>query len=272
MKNLVTFNDLLSKSSAAGRNVPYNIQQAVLNGKMSPKNAVAEMKRLMIAEADSAASGMNKEGKDASASFNSGVNANKSGAKTAGNNLNTEGKKGAGSKTMYDEGSNAGSGFISGIGKWIGAAWDAGWNLVSNAISGGKKRQNSHSPSRVWDEEVGQMSGAGYVIGLQKSEKSVNKAAAHMVGGAIDTVKGMSNDLTVGDMFNMGNLKAGLNSNINSIQKSRMLRSSANQQTATPKNITFNQYNNSPKPLSRLDIYRQTKTQLIGAKEKLKDV
>lgn len=272
MKNLVTFNDLLSKSSAAGRNVPYNIQQAVLNGKMSPKNAVAEMKRLMIAEADSAASGMNKEGKDASASFNSGVNANKSDAKTAGKNLNTEAKKGAGSKTMYDEGSNAGSGFISGIGKWINAAWNAGWNLVSNAISGGKKRQNSHSPSRVWDEEVGQMSGAGYVVGLQKSEKSVNKAAARMVGGAIDTVKDMSKDLTVGDMFNMGNLKAGLNANIGNIQKSRLLRLSNNQQIPQSKQITFNQYLSSPKPLSRLDIYRQTKTQLIGAKEKLKDV
>lgn len=272
MKNLVTFNDLLSKSSAAGRNVPYNIQQAVLNGKMSPKNAVAEMKRLMIAEADSAASGMNKEGKDASASFNSGVNANKSGAKTAGNNLKTQAKSGAGSQTLYNEGYNAGSGFISGIGKWVGSAFSAGWNLVTSAITGGKKAQKSHSPSRIWDEEVGQMSGAGYVVGLQKSEKSVNKAAAKMVSGAIKTVKGMNSDLTVGDMFNMGNLKAGLNANIGNIQKSRLLRLSNNQQIPQSKEITFNQYLSSPKPLSRLEIYRQTKTQLIGAKERLKDV
>lgn len=272
MKNLVTFNDLLSKSSAAGQKVPANIQQAVLNGKMSPKNAVAEMKRLMIAEADSAASGMNKEGKDASASFNSGVNANKDGAKTAGNNLKKQAKSGAGSQTLYNEGSNAGAGFVQGIGSWLSDAFTAGMNLVTSAINGGKKAQKSHSPSRVWDEEVGQMSGAGYVVGLQKSEKSVNKAAAHMVGGAIDTVKAMSNDLTVGDMFNMGNLKAGLNSNISNIQKSKSLRSLNNQQVPQLKEITFNQYVSSPKPISRLDIYRQTKTQLIGAKERLKDV
>ena len=98
--------------------------------------------------------------------------------------------------------------------------------------------QKSHSPSRIWDEEVGQMSGAGYVVGLQKSEKSVNKAAAKMVSGAIKTVKGMNSDLTVGDMFNMGNLKAGLNANIGNIQKSRLLRLSNNEQIPQSKEIT----------------------------------
>lgn len=272
MKDLISYNDMLSKATTAGVRVPENIKNGVNSGMIKPSDAVKEINRLMINQANTAVSPMKTAGSNAGAGYVSGVNKHKDGAKKAGSNLKNQAKSGAGSKTLYDEGDNAGSGFIRGISKWASDAFTAGFNLVFNAISGGKQAQKSHSPSRVWDEEVGQMSGAGYVVGLQKSEKSVNKAAAKMVGGAIDTVKGMSNELTVGDMFNMNNLKSGLNANIGNIQKSRSLRSLNSQQVPQSKEITFNQYLTSPKPLSRLEIYRQTKTQLIGAKEKLKDV
>ena len=58
--------------------------------------------------------------------------------KQPGNNLKTQAKSGAGSQTLYNEGYNAGSGFISGIGKWVGTGvFSAGWNLVTSAITGG---------------------------------------------------------------------------------------------------------------------------------------
>lgn len=272
MKDLISYNDMLSKANTAGVRVPENIKNGVNSGMIKPSDAVKEINRLMINQANTAVSPMKTAGSNAGAGYVSGVNKHKDGAKTAGSNLKDKAKSGAGSRTLYAEGDNAGAGFIQGIGKWASDAFTAGFNLVFNAISGGKQAQKSHSPARVWDEEVGQMSGAGYVLGLQKSEKSVNKAAARMVGGAIDTVKDLNKGMTIGDMFDMGSLKAGLNSNINSIQKSKSFGTLNNRQVPQSKEITFNQYLTSPKPLSRLEIYRQTKTQLIGAKERLKDV
>ena len=182
MKNLIKFNDLLSKSSAAGRNVPKNIQQAVMEGRMSPKQAVAAMNNLMTTEAEKTPPKMRKTGDKIGKGYGDhvGSGTNKSNAKKKAKSLNDEAKKGADSDDLYDEGDNAGSGFIDGLGSWIKKAFDKGAELVKSAISGGKSAQESNSPAKKWIEE-GDNAGSGYVIGLEKSEKAVNKAGKDMV-------------------------------------------------------------------------------------------
>lgn len=182
MKNLIKFNDLLSKSSAAGRNVPKNIQQAVMEGRMSPKQAVAAMNNLMTTEAEKTPPKMRKTGDKIGKGYGDhvGSGTNKSNAKKKAKSLNDKAKEGAGSDDLYDEGDNAGAGFIDGIKSWLSSAFNAGWNLVKNAISGGKGAQESNSPAKKWIEE-GDNAGSGYVIGLEKSEKAVNKAGKDMV-------------------------------------------------------------------------------------------
>lgn len=182
MKNLIKFNDLLSKSSAAGRNVPKNIQQAVMEGRMSPKQAVAAMNNLMTTEAEKTPPKMRKTGDKIGKGYGDhvGSGTNKSNAKKKAKSLNDKAKEGADSDDLYDEGDNAGAGFIDGIKSWLSSAFNAGWNLVKNAISGGKGAQESNSPAKKWIEE-GDNAGSGYVIGLEKSEKAVNKAGKDMV-------------------------------------------------------------------------------------------
>lgn len=182
MKNLIKFNDLLSKSSAAGRNVPKNIQQAVMEGRMSPKQAVAAMNNLMTTEAEKTPPKMRKTGDKIGKGYGDhvGSGTNKSNAKKKAKSLNDKAKEGADSDDLYDEGDNAGAGFIDGIESWLSSAFNAGWNLVKNAISGGKGAQESNSPAKKWIEE-GDNAGSGYVIGLEKSEKAVNKAGKDMV-------------------------------------------------------------------------------------------
>lgn len=182
MKNLIKFNDLLSKSSAAGRNVPKNIQQAVMEGRMSPKQAVAAMNNLMTTEAEKTPPKMRKTGDKIGKGYGDhvGSGTNKSNAKKKAKSLNDKAKEGADSDDLYDEGDNAGAGFIDGIKSWLSSAFNAGWNLVKNAISGGKSAQESNSPAKKWIEE-GDNAGSGYVIGLEKSEKAVNKAGKDMV-------------------------------------------------------------------------------------------
>lgn len=225
MKNLVTFNDLLSKSSAAGRDVPKSIQQAVMDGRMSPKQAVAAMNKLMTTEADKTPPKMKKTGDKAGKDYGNAVGSgsNKNNAKSKGKSLTDNAKKGADSDDLYDEGSNAGSGFIEGIGSWLGKAFDAGWNLVKNAISGGKDAQKSHSPAKEWIKEGGN-SGAGYVIGLERSFKPVNKAAGLMVGGALD----VATKLTERQANNIGQtFSSNLSREISKIDLSPELQSMA---------------------------------------------
>lgn len=182
MKNLVKFNDLLKNSSAAGRKVPKNIQEAVLAGKMSPKEAVAAMNKLMTTEAEKTPPKMRKTGDKIGKGYGDhvGSGTNKSNAKKKAKSLNDKAKEGADSDDLYDEGDNAGAGFIDGIKSWLSSAFNAGWNLVKNAISGGKSAQESNSPAKKWIEE-GDNAGSGYVIGLEKSEKDVNEAGKNMV-------------------------------------------------------------------------------------------
>lgn len=235
MKNLISFNDLLSKSSAAGRNVPKNIQQAVMAGRMSPKQAVATMNNLMTTEADKAPAKMKKSGEKSGKNYGSGVgsSSNKSTAKKSGKSLTDNAKKGADSDDLYDEGSNAGSGFVNGIGSWLGKAFNAGWNLVKNAISGGKSAQKSHSPAKEWIKEGGN-SGAGYVIGMERSFKPVNKAAGVMVGGAL----AVATKLTEGQGSQIGRaFSSNLSREISTIDLTPELRAMAKKFANTKLNL-----------------------------------
>ena len=105
------------------------------------------------------------------------------------------------------------------------------------------------SPSRVMRDQVGRYLAEGIAVGIEQNKGSVTKA--------FDDVK---SDLT-----------APIGLNVNGA-KSRIVTGSSvgsqltggNQPSNT--NYTFNQYNTSPKALSRLEIYRQTRNQLQFAK------
>ena len=106
-----------------------------------------------------------------------------------------------------------------------------------------------HSPSRVMRDEIGKYLSLGIAEGITKNKDAVNNAMKNLASE-------VSNPLNLG----VANAKRGLvsgtksNGNVNGGNNS------------TNNNYTFNQYNNSPKALSRLEIYRQTKNQLNFAK------
>ena len=167
---------------------------------------------------------------------------------------------------MQTEGSNAGGGFISGLASKIGEGIQAAANFVQNIINSARRTQDSNSPSKVWQDQVGKSAGEGYVSGLASMIKPAVATAKNLVDEAMGAAaaeqkkNGLSAALgTYGANISgsVANAAYGLNSGA--------MGGSGNV-VSKGTTLTYNQTINSPKPLTRIEIYRQTKNLLALAK------
>lgn len=128
-------------------------------------------------------------------------------------------------------GKQAMQGFISGMGSQTKNMNKQVTSLANSIVKQFKKALKIKSPSRVF-AEIGGYSAEGYLLGFKNSMASLSSD--------------LSNSLQLNDL-----------------KKSAR---SINGQVSGGVVQNFYQYNNSPKALSRLEIYRQTKNQLAFAK------
>ena len=192
-------------------------------------------------------------------------------------------------------------GMANGIAKGVTRVVNAIKDMAGSAVEGAKNLLGIHSPSRVFFG-IGQNVDEGFANGIDKYSSLVSDAVRGVGGSAIDTLKDtMSNiDTIVGDNVDLSpTIKPVLD--LSAIKKDSSLiggmiapqplslngtydkaatlavqaRTIKESKTITPEeaaaansgdSITFNQYNNSPKELSRAEIYRQTKNQLASVK------
>lgn len=77
-------------------------------------------------------------------------------------------------------GSQMMSGLASGISSNSSAVYNAAYNAASRAANAARSALQIHSPSRVF-REIGEYTGEGMVLGIESSEKSVQRAMASMV-------------------------------------------------------------------------------------------
>lgn len=137
-------------------------------------------------------------------------------------------------------------------GLWNGISDMTGWivgkiqGFGESVLGGIKSFFGISSPSKVMAKEVGKWLPAGMADGIAKNTKAATKAMTNMAKDAV----GAANAQISGSGINMPGVNAG---------------STGAAGHPGSKTFVFNQYNNSPKALSRLDIYRQTKNQLIFA-------
>lgn len=145
-----------------------------------------------------------------------------------------------GVKSLPDKFKEVGGNIVKGIWEGISSGWE--WltdkveNLAQSLLKSAKKALGIHSPSRAFRDLVGKQIPAGIAVGVDNNAKT-----------AIASVKNLAYDM-------LGATRNGLN-------------------TATVNGVTggvaggvvnnFTQVINSPKPLSRLEIYRQSKN-LLG--------
>ena len=151
------------------------------------------------------------------------------------------------------------AGFLSGLTTNTDYMEDAVKTFVSGMVDTFKKQLGIASPSKV-TMKIGELVGEGFADGILDMVKTV-KAAAKEVTDAVTTSLDMD-----------GSLSQAKSAIYSSEQAAGIGRSSGNFSGDNTQIINFNQYNNSPKALDRLAIYRQTNNMLFSAKVGLSNV
>lgn len=144
-------------------------------------------------------------------------------------------------------------------GLWNGISDAAGWikdkvgSFAQGILDGMKSVLGIHSPSRAFRDEVGKWIAPGIEEGFEDTFPDAVDAMKERVSGAVVSLKGA-----------VSGASASIGGSISS--------SSTDGGRAGGQTVIFNQTNNSPKALSRLDIYRQTNSLIFSAKVGLANV
>ena len=211
-----------------------------------------------------------------------------------GNEVNAGGK----SVDTTATGSYWGQGLKDGVWAWAHQIWQAGYDLAQKLISGTKSGINSHSPSKEayklgvyfdmglinavvagYDE----VESVAYSLGIRACD-GLNEGIQNGVEGGITPVIDMSDVMdalddfdstyrpTIKPILDMSDVDPAL-SNMNAVASymgNRGVEKSQETKPSTPASFNFTQNNYSPKALSRIDIYRQTRNQFSTVKEMIK--
>lgn len=157
-----------------------------------------------------------------------------------------------------------GGDIVRGIWDGITGSWD--WivgkisEFCGGIVGGFKAALGIASPSKVMRKEIGRFLPEGLALGIADKTKT-----------AVNAMKDMGAKMK--GALGLDDLQANISTKISGVRK-KISGSVAGLNTEAARNqtVVFNQYNTSPKSLSRLDLYRQTKNQLFSAKERLKYV
>lgn len=95
-------------------------------------------------------------------------------------------------------------GLKNGIKQRAKAIYDAASNVVTNAINAAKKALKINSPSKVFIE-IGKFVDQGFIIGLEKYSKNINKSATNLAEGVVSNI---TNPLTKMSSIINGNIDA----------------------------------------------------------------
>ena len=145
----------------------------------------------------------------------------------------------------YSSGSDAGANFTSGLKSGIetgqGALFAAITTLGTTMLGRMKASLKEESPSKA-TKEMGEFLMQGLGIGMKEGSKAV-LGQADAFGGAL-----------------LSSLRQNVNGSLAGLQQNVSVAGAGGQ------TVVFNQYNNSPKSLDALTIYRQTNSILFNAK------
>ena len=197
--------------------------------------------------------------------------------------------------SFYQAGANGGQGFVDGLKSKMSASTSAGAAIGNAAYDAAKKALDEHSPSKKMGE-VGENAGLGFINKLMLYVAKAANAGEDIGKAAIDGTKSglqmlddvgdivihprvMMDDVyssvkEIEDLFN--NAVVGIRANATNlntqVQNAKTGNVKNDQDVNQPvtggvTNYNFNQYNTSPKSLSRIEIYRQTNNQFRQFKE-----
>ena len=196
--------------------------------------------------------------------FTNAAEETKTSAEKAGETVGKAAETGLRSTHPATEGKNFTQGFAKGIGDVdaLNELTRASFGVGAKAVQMIQEAINSHSPSRE-TMKLGEYFTQGFALGIEDEEDSLLKTVTRVAENVMEELKhGLDGD----------NVFDGLNTNIKKISHSNIglpstISSGSNSSSSSNHTtVNFYQTNNSPKALSRLDIYRQTKNILDFSK------
>lgn len=192
--------------------------------------------------------------------------------------------------SFYTAGKYLVEGFANGISKNTFMAEAKAKAMAKAAAKAAKKELDEHSPSKV-GYGIGDYFGIAFVNGISDNIQKAWNASTDMASSAkeglttsiskiTDALNGEINSQPViTPILDLSNVQANasrLNAMLDTsrmaevasgIEANRISQNGQNGRASSDGvNIEFNQYNTSPKALSRIDLYRQTNNQLAAAK------
>ncbi len=179
MEALIRFDKMITESGKAGDKAVKELVSSVNSGKMKPVEAVKQMSALM---GNKAKSEMGKAGKDGGNEFAKGVDSAKGEAQKSAKNVVESAKTGAESETsgFTGIGNNISSGIAAGIRGGVKSIASAAADAVRKAKAAAKAEADIHSPSKVFEKEVGKFLPLGMASGIRKNTKEVEEASREM--------------------------------------------------------------------------------------------
>lgn len=195
MNNLVKFDDLVKNSGISGTSAVQSLVASVNAGKTKPKEAVEQMLNLMGDATDkSAKKSGEKSGKQVAESTSEGIDKNKGKVKESSQNAvkNAQDVDYSGFRTL---GYNIILGLAAGIDENSPIVSDAVRQVVRDAKDAANAEADSHSPSRVFRDEVGKFLPMGMAKGIADNTDVVEDASRSMARAG---VKATADELQIG--------------------------------------------------------------------------
>lgn len=259
MKDLVAYDDMLTKAKNAGVNVPKNITDGVASGKLTPAQAVQQINDLMTTEANKPTGKMRAAGANNASSLAGGLNGEAGSVRNAGAYVAGRGLSGATSQNsgFRSAGQDMARGIERGTRDRDSSIFSTLRGLAGSMLSAFKNAINSHSPSKVFINAAKAIP-EGIEVGINKNKKLALNAVKRMGNDIAKEGENLKNSIGFNDLkysvsSNLGRIRSGLNAAAYKLQPAMM---------GGTNNITFNQYNTSPKTLDSLEVYRNTQRQL----------
>lgn len=144
---------------------------------------------------------------------------------------------------MVEIGKSVIQGVINGIQSMVGALYNSIYNALSGLVDKAKAALGINSPSKVFANIVGKAIPEGIAYGINKNVGLATKSVAKTAKAAVNAANAELSGATIGGPTVNGSGTPGAGGSGGAV-------------------YNFYQYNTSPKPLSRKDVYRQTKNAL----------
>lgn len=174
-------------NSGSGTKTESSYTTALGKGAGKAKSATASISKSAVSGFNTGTNAAKSAGVKVGTAFASGISSMAGKAKTAGGKAAKAGSSGAngGKSGFVAAGKNLSSGIASGIDANSGIVEKAARRVVRNAKDAANAEADSHSPSRVFRDEVGKFLPLGMAVGIRKNTGEVEDASRKMAAASL---------------------------------------------------------------------------------------